>query len=142
MPPLPKIGQPPKQVLWVDGHINAKVVAQSPQFIADFADFSIPEGTQFFIAHETGAGPEHPFSGEKMTVTMALYRAGDIDGGSHALRLAVINGFQLGKFIGMCFEKIRKAVHRPVAHDGRQARPAAIVKSRARGSNRAIHILV
>ncbi len=68
-----------QQVLWVDGHINAKVVAQSPQFIADFADFSIPEGTQFFIAHETGAGPEHPFSGEKMTVTMALYRAGDID---------------------------------------------------------------
>jgi sulfoacetaldehyde dehydrogenase len=66
-------------VLWVDGHINAKVVAQTPQFIADFAGFSIPEGTQFFIAHETGTGPDHPFSGEKMTVTMALYRAKDLD---------------------------------------------------------------
>ena len=65
--------------IWVDGHINAKVVAQTPAFIADYAGFTIPEGTQFFIVHETGAGPDHPFSGEKMTVTMALYRAADID---------------------------------------------------------------
>jgi sulfoacetaldehyde dehydrogenase len=68
-----------QQVLWVDGHINAKVVAQTPQFIADFAGFAIPEGTQFFIVPERGIGPDHPFSGEKMTVTMALYRAKDID---------------------------------------------------------------
>lgn len=66
-------------VLWTDGHINAKVVAQTPQFIADFAGFSIPEGTQFFIIPETGYGTEYPFSGEKMTVSMALYRAKDID---------------------------------------------------------------
>lgn len=68
-----------QKVLWVDGHINAKVVAQTPQFIADFAGFDIPEGTQFFIVPETGYGADHPFSGEKMTVTMALYRAKDID---------------------------------------------------------------
>ncbi|MDE8653274.1 aldehyde dehydrogenase family protein [Novosphingobium album (ex Liu et al. 2023)] len=66
--------------IWEDGeHINAKVVAQSPQFIADYAGFTIPEGTQFFIVPETGTGKEHPFSGEKMTVTMALYRARDLD---------------------------------------------------------------
>ena len=65
--------------IWVDGHINAKVVAQTPAFIADYAGFTIPEGTQFFIVPETGAGADHPFSGEKMTVTMALYRAADID---------------------------------------------------------------
>ncbi|HVR89813.1 MAG TPA: aldehyde dehydrogenase family protein [Novosphingobium sp.] len=68
-----------QQAIWVDGHINAKVVAQTPQFIADFAGFEIPEGTQFFIVPETGIGPDHPFSGEKMTVTMALYRAADLD---------------------------------------------------------------
>ncbi|MDR6833519.1 MULTISPECIES: aldehyde dehydrogenase family protein [unclassified Sphingopyxis] len=73
-----------QKVLWTDGHINAKVVAQPPQFIADFAGFDIPEGTQFFIIPETGHGPDHPFSGEKMTVAMALYRARDID---HAIEL-------------------------------------------------------
>ena len=68
-----------QSVLWEDGHINAKVVAQTPQFIADFAGFNIPDGTQFFIVPETGYGADHPFSGEKMTVTMALYRAKGID---------------------------------------------------------------
>jgi hypothetical protein len=43
------------------------------------AGFDIPEGTQFFIVPETGTGPDHPFSGEKLTVTMALYRVKDID---------------------------------------------------------------
>ena len=68
-----------QSVIWVDGYINAKVVAQTPKFIADYAGFEIPEETQFFIVPETGTGPDHPFSGEKMTVTMALYRAADID---------------------------------------------------------------
>jgi len=65
--------------IWVDGAINAKVVAQTPKFIADYAGFEIPDDTQFFIVPETGFGPDHPFSGEKMTVTMALYRAKDLD---------------------------------------------------------------
>ncbi len=66
-------------VLWIDGHINAKVVAQTPQFIAGMAGFSVPDDTQFLIIPETGIGADHPFSGEKMTVAMALYRAKDID---------------------------------------------------------------
>ena len=78
-----------QEVLWVDGHINAKVVAQPPAFIADMAGFDIPEGTQFFIIPETGFGADHPFSGEKMTVSMALYRAKDID---DAIRIT--NGIQ------------------------------------------------
>jgi sulfoacetaldehyde dehydrogenase len=73
-----------QNVIWVDGHINANVVAQPAEKIAGMAGFSIPEGKSFFIVPETGAGPDHPFSGEKMTVTMALYRARDLD---HAIEL-------------------------------------------------------
>jgi sulfoacetaldehyde dehydrogenase len=65
--------------IWVDGHINAKVVAQTPQFIGNYAGFDVAEDARFFIVPETGTGPDHPFSGEKMTVTMALYRAKDIE---------------------------------------------------------------
>ncbi len=65
--------------IWEDGHINAKIVAQPAQFIADYAGFQVPDEVKFFIVPETGAGPDYPFSGEKMTVTMALYRARDID---------------------------------------------------------------
>ncbi|OYW47743.1 MAG: aldehyde dehydrogenase [Novosphingobium sp. 12-63-9] len=68
-----------QNVIWVDGHINAKVVAQPAEMIAGVAGFGLPEGKRFFIVPETGVGPEHPFSGEKMTVTMALYRVKDLD---------------------------------------------------------------
>ncbi|MGG2007105.1 hypothetical protein [Novosphingobium resinovorum] len=41
---------------------------------------------------ETGYGPDYKFSGEKMTVTMALYRAKGID---EAIRLTnAIQGYQ------------------------------------------------
>ena len=65
--------------IWEDGHINAKIVAQTAQFIGDYAGFEVADDVKFFIVPETGAGKEFPFSGEKMTVTMALYRVNDID---------------------------------------------------------------
>jgi sulfoacetaldehyde dehydrogenase len=68
-----------QDVIWVDGHINANAVAQPAEKIAGMAGFGLPEGKSFFIVPETGAGPDYPFSGEKMTVTMALYRVKDID---------------------------------------------------------------
>jgi len=68
-----------QSVIWVDGHINANVVAQPAEKIAAMAGFDIPEGKTFFIVPETGAGADYPFSGEKMTVTMALYRVKNID---------------------------------------------------------------
>jgi sulfoacetaldehyde dehydrogenase len=68
-----------QSVLWIDGALNPKIVAQPPETIAGMAGFDIPEGTGFFIVPETGSGPDFPFSGEKLTVTMALYRVADID---------------------------------------------------------------
>ena len=71
--------------LWdEERHLNTAIVAQPPEKIAQMAGLSIPEGVQFFIVPEEGYGPEHPFSGEKLSVIMALYRARDID---HAIEL-------------------------------------------------------
>ncbi len=68
-----------QDVLWIDGTLNPKIVAQPPEAIAAMAGFDIPEGTKFFIVPETGTGPDYPFSGEKLTVTMTLYKVKDID---------------------------------------------------------------
>jgi sulfoacetaldehyde dehydrogenase len=68
-----------QRVLWHDGHLNAGIVAQHAVTIAGQAGIDIPEGKQFLIVPETGAGPDYPFSGEKLTVTMALYKVRDID---------------------------------------------------------------
>lgn len=68
-----------QNVLWHDGHLNAAIVAQPAVTITGQAGIDLPEGKQFLIVPETGAGPDYPFSGEKLTVTMALYKVEDID---------------------------------------------------------------
>ena len=79
-------------ILWNNGALNANVVAQPAEKIAGMAGFGLPEGKTFLIVPETGTGPDHPFSGEKLTVTMTLYRAKDID---EAIALTnAIQGYQ------------------------------------------------
>jgi sulfoacetaldehyde dehydrogenase len=68
-----------QNVIWKDGYLNADIVAQHALTITGKAGIDLPEGKQFLIVPETGAGPDHPFSGEKLTVTMALYKVKDID---------------------------------------------------------------
>ncbi|MEH6549070.1 MAG: aldehyde dehydrogenase family protein [Pseudomonadales bacterium] len=67
-----------QNTIWVDGHLNTAIVAQHATMIAGMAGISLPEGKTFFIVPETGAGPDSPFSGEKMSVTMAFYKVKDI----------------------------------------------------------------
>ena len=78
-----------QNTIWKDGALNVNIVAQPAEKIAALAGIGLPEGKRFFIVPETGFGPDHPFSGEKMSVVMALYRARDID---HAVELT--NGIQ------------------------------------------------
>ncbi len=70
-----------QRTLWDDElHLNTAIVAQPAQKIAEMAGVSLPEGKTFFIVKESGFGPSHPFSGEKLSVIMALYHAKDMDG--------------------------------------------------------------
>ena len=74
-----------QKTIWdEEGHLNTAIVAKPAEYIAELAGIEIPDGTEFFVVPEEGWGPEFPFSGEKLCVTMALYRAKDID---HAIEL-------------------------------------------------------
>lgn len=66
--------------LWKGGVINRDIVAQPPERIADLAGLS-PEARRaaFLMVEETGYGKAHPFSGEKLSVVLTLYRYGDFD---------------------------------------------------------------
>lgn len=68
-----------QHTIWQDGHFNTAIVAQPAYKIAGMAGIELPEGKLFLIVPETGAGPEHPFSGEKLSVVMALYKVKDIE---------------------------------------------------------------
>ena len=78
-----------QNTIWVDGHLNTAIVAQPAHKIAGMAGIDLPEGKQFLIVPETGTGPEHPFSGEKLSVVMALYKVKDLDDA-----IATVNAIQ------------------------------------------------
>ncbi|HEY3605428.1 MAG TPA: aldehyde dehydrogenase family protein, partial [Sporichthyaceae bacterium] len=70
-----------QKAMWPDGgHIpTIDVVARPAVEIAARAGFDVPADTTFLIVAEDGAGPDHPFSGEKLSVVLALYTyRGDI----------------------------------------------------------------
>ena len=68
-----------QNTIWEDGHLNTAIVAQPASVIAGMAGFDLPEGKTFLMVPETGAGADYPFSGEKMSVTMTVYKVADID---------------------------------------------------------------
>ena len=61
--------------------LSPKIVAQSPQKIAreaGFGDAAAP-AAEFFMVEETGVGDDYPFSGEKLSVVLTVYRYATFD---------------------------------------------------------------
>jgi acetaldehyde dehydrogenase/alcohol dehydrogenase len=64
-------------VLVKDGRISADIVGQSAAKIAAMAGIEAPEGVKILIAEVDAVGPAEPFSWEKLSPILALYRAPD-----------------------------------------------------------------
>jgi sulfoacetaldehyde dehydrogenase len=68
-----------QNTLWVDGHLNRHVIAQPAEKIAELAGLDVKEGTSFIMVEEDGVGTDYPFSGEKMSVVLTVYKVADFD---------------------------------------------------------------
>jgi sulfoacetaldehyde dehydrogenase len=68
-----------QDTIWHDGHLNTAIVAQPPRRSRAWPASRSRKAPSSSSCPETGAGPDYPFSGEKMSVTMTLYRARDIE---------------------------------------------------------------
>ena len=62
-------------VIQIDGKLNAKIVGQSALTIAELAGIKVPADTKVLIAEVKTVGPEEAFSREKLSPTLALYKA-------------------------------------------------------------------
>lgn len=65
--------------MWVDGHLNPDIIAQSAVRIAAVAGIIIPDDRTFIIVEENGTGKGYPFSGEKLSVVLTVYKYEDFD---------------------------------------------------------------
>ncbi len=78
----------------VDGRLNAEIVGQPVEKLAQLAEISIPPGTRVLIGEVEDVTTSEPFAYEKLSPILAMYRAKDF-------QAAAEKAAQLIKFGGM-----------------------------------------
>lgn len=71
-----------QSALWEHGRLNQALIAKSASYIARQLDLKTPGATEarVLLVSETGAGVDYPFSGEKLSPVLTVYKAGNFDG--------------------------------------------------------------
>lgn len=70
-----------QDVMFQNGKLTSTLTAQSAAFIADKAKLLNPKAKQakFLMVSETGFGPSSPFSGEKLSPVLTVWKAADFN---------------------------------------------------------------
>jgi sulfoacetaldehyde dehydrogenase len=63
-----------QKAMWNNGRLRREIVAKNIETIAAEAQIIIPKETQFLMVEETNVGPDAPFSGEKLSLVLTLYK--------------------------------------------------------------------
>ncbi|MBE9145416.1 bifunctional acetaldehyde-CoA/alcohol dehydrogenase [Planktothrix mougeotii] len=63
------------KVIFINGHLNGEIVGQPVQKLAALADITIPEETRVIIGEGINVDENDPFSHEKLSPILAMYRA-------------------------------------------------------------------
>jgi sulfoacetaldehyde dehydrogenase len=87
-----------QQLLWPDGKLSPAAIGQSAAKIAERAAALAPaaqrerwqalalRAPRILMVEESGVGAEHPFSGEKLSPVLTLYRVADFDAAAAMVR--------------------------------------------------------
>jgi sulfoacetaldehyde dehydrogenase len=66
--------------LWLDGKLSRTLIARDADVFARGCGLpAAAKDKKFFMVEETGVGRDFPFSGEKLSLVLAVYRAKDFD---------------------------------------------------------------
>jgi sulfoacetaldehyde dehydrogenase len=76
-----------QHALWHDGKLNRNLIARDANILA--RAFGLPaeaESADFFMVEDAGTGKAHPFSGEKLSLVLTVYRAKDFAAAKEQVR--------------------------------------------------------
>ena len=67
--------------LWTRGHLDRHVIARDAAVVTERLGLTgrVPATARFIAVETEGVGPDHPLSGEKLSLVLALYRAPDFE---------------------------------------------------------------
>ena len=70
-----------EDVMFHNGKLTSTLTAQNPAVIAERAQLQNPKAksAKFFMVEEQGFGPEAPFSGEKLSPVLTVWKAADFE---------------------------------------------------------------
>lgn len=68
-----------QNAMWQEGRLNRRIVAQPANKIAHVAGIDLAHDKEFIMVEEKGIGADYPFSGEKMSVVVSLYKVKDFN---------------------------------------------------------------
>jgi sulfoacetaldehyde dehydrogenase len=73
--------------LWPDGKLSRTLIARDADVFARGCGLpAAAESKKFFMVEEAGVGRGFPFSGEKLSLVLTVYRAGDFDAAANRAR--------------------------------------------------------
>ena len=75
-----------QQRLWPDGRLSRTLIARDADVLVQACGLAGAEGCRFVMVEEQGVGPDFPFSGEKLSLVLTIYRAADFDGAMGQVR--------------------------------------------------------
>lgn len=90
-----------ERALWVDRKLNRKLIAKDADVFAREVGLGARAAqAKFFLVEDDGVGPEHPFSDEKLSLVLTVYRAPDFDAALARAR-EILNYVGRGHSIGI-----------------------------------------
>ena len=91
-----------QNTLWINGHLNRHVIAKDPGVLAKACD--LPEEAQsakfFVVEDENKVGKEYPFSDEKLSLVLTVYRAKDFSAAKDHVQ-NILNFVGMGHSVGI-----------------------------------------
>ena len=88
--------------LWVNGKLNRQMLARDAEILCQIADLKRIDSTEtkFLMVEESVIRPDYPFSGEKLSPVLSVYRASDFDDAQQTA-LNILNHQGKGHSIGL-----------------------------------------
>jgi sulfoacetaldehyde dehydrogenase len=74
-----------QNVMFPSGKLSSAITAKTASEIAAIAGLNRASSAQVLMVTETGVGKDFPFSGEKLSPVMTIYRAADFDAAAHVV---------------------------------------------------------
>ena len=90
--------------LWINGKLNREIIARSAKYIANELNLVVGDDVEILMVEENGVGKNYPFSGEKLSPILSVYKVKNFD---EAKQLAkqILNYQGIGHSIGIHTKK-------------------------------------